>query len=203
MTAVIFDLGGVLIDWDPRHLYRRLFDGDEAAMERFLTEVTTAEWNIQQDRGRSLQEATDELVARHPDHAELIRAYYAEDTWREMIAGPIPESVDLLAALRQRGIRLFALSNWSAETFPRVSHEFDFLDWFEGVMLSGEEGVTKPDEAIYRRLLERYGLDPAATVFVDDADVNVEQARRLGIDPILFTGPAALRDELRARGVLD
>jgi 2-haloacid dehalogenase len=203
VTAVIFDLGGVLIDWDPRHLYRRLFDGDDDAMERFLTEVTSVEWNVQQDRGRSLDAATEELVARHPDKEDLIRAYYGSDTWREMISGPIPGTVDVLADLRARGVRLFALSNWSAETFPRVRHEFDFLGWFEGIVLSGQEGIAKPEEAIYRIVLDRHGLTAEDTIFVDDSERNVEQARRMGIDAIVFRDADQLRDELRGRGLLD
>ncbi len=203
MTAVIFDLGGVLIDWDPRHLYRRLFDGDDDAMERFLTEVTSVEWNVQQDRGRSLDAATEELVARHPDKEDLIRAYYGSDTWREMISGPIPGTVDVLADLRARGVRLFALSNWSAETFPRVRHEFDFLGWFEGIVLSGQEGIAKPEEAIYRIVLDRHGLTAEDTIFVDDSERNVDQARRMGIDAIVFRDADQLRDELRGRGLLE
>ena len=203
MTAVIFDLGGVLIDWDPRHLYRRLFDGDDEAMERFLTEVTSAEWNVQQDRGRSLDAATEELVARHPDKEDLIRAYYGAETWREMISGPIAGTVDVLADLRARGVRLFALSNWSAETFPRVSHEFDFLGWFEGIVLSGQEGIAKPEEAIYRIVLDRHGLTAEDTIFVDDSERNVDQARSMGIDAIVFRDADQLRDELRGRGLLE
>jgi 2-haloacid dehalogenase len=203
VTAVIFDLGGVLIDWDPRHLYRRLFDGDDEAMERFLTEVTSVEWNVQQDRGRSLDAATEELVARHPDREDLIRAYYGTDTWREMISGPIAGTVDVLADLRARGVRLFALSNWSAETFPRVRHEFDFLGWFEGIVLSGQEGIAKPEEAIYRIVLDRHGLTAEDTIFVDDSERNVDQARRMGIDAIVFRDADQLRDELRGRGLLE
>jgi 2-haloacid dehalogenase len=202
LTAVIFDLGGVLIDWDPRHLYRRLFDGNEEAMERFLADVTTVEWNARQDGGRSLEEATSELIAAHPQQADLIRAYYAPDTWREMIAGSIEESVGILSELKERGVRLFALSNWSAETFPRVRHEFDFLGWFEGIVLSGHEGVTKPAEAIYRILLDRHGLSASEVIFVDDSEHNVQQARQLGMDAIRFTSPADLRRELEVRGLL-
>ena len=198
--AVVFDLGGVLIDWNPRYLYRRLFDGDDRAMERFLSTVCTPEWNRRQDAGRSLAEGTRELVDRFPEQADLIRAYY--DRWSEMIGGPIAASVQILGELRGRDTHLYALSNWSAETFNRVRGEFDFLGWFEGIVVSGEEGTVKPDRAIFRVLLDRYRLDPRATVYVDDLPANVEQARSMGMDGVLFRTPDALRDELRARDLL-
>jgi 2-haloacid dehalogenase len=197
----VFDLGGVLIDWNPRHLYRPLFDGDDVAMEHFLTTVTTAEWNLEQDRGRPFAQAIEELVARHPEHEEMIRAYWGR--WREMIKGPIHETVALLADLRGRGIPLYALTNWSAETFALARHEFAFLDWFQGIVVSGEERITKPDEAIFRVLIERYHLAPDRTVYIDDSRANVDQARRLGLDAIHFNGAKELGAELRARDLID
>jgi 2-haloacid dehalogenase len=198
-TAVVFDLGGVLIDWNPRHLYRSLFDSEDA-MERFLATVTTPEWNLEQDRGRSFADGIDELVARHPQQAELIRAYRGR--WAEMLKGPIHDTVAVLAELRGRGVRLFALTNWSAETFAMARGEFDFLGWFEGIVVSGEERIAKPDEAIFRRLIERYGLESGRTVYIDDSMPNVRQARHLGLDAIHFTGAQALRAELLARRLL-
>ncbi|MDP8905585.1 MAG: HAD family phosphatase [Chloroflexota bacterium] len=196
--AVVFDLGGVLIDWNPRHLYRKLIaDGEQ--MEWFLANVTTPEWNLLQDRGRTLAEATDELVARHPEHEQLIRAYY--ERWPEMLAGPIDENVVTLAELRAAGVPLYALTNWSAETFRIGRRSFDFLDWFSGIVISGEERLAKPDEAIFRILLDRFQLRSAATTFIDDSLPNVEQARRLGIDGVHYTSPPQLRADLAARGL--
>jgi 2-haloacid dehalogenase len=197
--AVVFDLGGVLIDWDPRHLYRKLL-ADEAAVEEFLATVCTPEWNAELDRGRPFAEGVAELVERHPEHAANIAAYH--ERWPEMVAGDIPGTVEVLAELRAAGVALYALSNWSAETFAITRGRFEFLEWFDGLLVSGEERVTKPDPAIFRLLLDRFGLDPAATVFVDDAEANVAAARRLGIDAIRFTGPEDLRRELVARRLL-
>jgi 2-haloacid dehalogenase len=197
--AVVFDLGGVLIDWDPRHLYRKLL-ADEAAVEEFLATVCTPEWNAELDRGRPFAEGVAELVERHPEHAANIAAYH--ERWPEMVAGDIPGTVEVLAELRAAGVPLYALSNWSAETFAITRGRFEFLEWFDGLLVSGEERVTKPDPAIFRLLLDRFGLDPAATVFVDDAEANVAAARRLGIDAIRFTGPEDLRRELVARRLL-
>jgi 2-haloacid dehalogenase len=197
--AVVFDLGGVLIDWDPRHLYRKLL-ADEAAVEEFLATVCTPEWNAELDRGRPFAEGVAELVERHPEQAANIAAYH--ERWPEMVAGDIPGTVEVLAELRAAGVPLYALTNWSAETFAITRGRFEFLEWFDGLLVSGEERVTKPDPAIFRLLLDRFGLDPAATVFVDDAEANVAAARRLGIDAIRFTGPEDLRRELVARRLL-
>jgi 2-haloacid dehalogenase len=197
--AVVFDLGGVLIDWDPRHLYRKLL-ADEAAVEEFLATVCTPEWNAELDRGRPFTEGVAELVERHPEHAANIAAYH--ERWPEMVAGDIPGTVEVLAELRAAGVPLYALTNWSAETFAITRGRFEFLEWFDGLLVSGEERVTKPDPAIFQLLLDRFGLDPAATVFVDDSEANVAAARRLGIDATRFTGPEDLRRELVARRLL-
>jgi 2-haloacid dehalogenase len=197
--AVVFDLGGVLIDWDPRHLYRRLL-ADEAAVEEFLATVCTPEWNAELDRGRPFAEGVAELVERHPEHAAAIAAYH--ERWPEMVAGDIPGTVEVLAELRAAGVPLYALTNWSAETFAITRGRFEFLEWFDGLLVSGEERVTKPDPAIFQLLLDRFGLDPTATVFVDDSEANVAAARRLGFDAIGFTGHEELRRELVARRLL-
>jgi 2-haloacid dehalogenase len=197
--AVVFDLGGVLIDWDPRHLYRKLL-ADEAAVEEFLAIVCTPEWNAELDRGRPFAEGVAELVERHPEHAAAIAAYH--ERWPEMVAGDIPGTVEVLAELRAAGVPLYALTNWSAETFAITRGRFEFLEWFDGLLVSGEERVTKPDPAIFQLLLDRFGLDPTATVFVDDSEANVAAARRLGFDAIRFTGHEELRRELVARRLL-
>jgi len=198
--TVIFDLGGVLLDWNPRHLYRKLFPGDEAAMEHFLGTVCTHEWNRGQDAGRPCAEATQLLRAQHPDKAQLIDAYYAR--FDEMIAGPIEGSVAILAELRERGTSLYFLSNYSAETFRLAPPRFEFLSWFTGGIVSGEHGVIKPDPAIYSLLIEHFAIDPKRAIFIDDVAVNAEAARPFGIHPIHFRGPDALGAELVELGLL-
>ncbi|MDX6235165.1 MAG: 2-haloacid dehalogenase [Nocardioidaceae bacterium] len=199
-NAVLFDLGGVLIDWNPRHLYRSLFAGDEEAMEWFLANVTSPAWNDRQDRGRAWSEAVADLVEAHPDRSDLIRAFH--ERWPETLGGAHEETVAIAAELRARGVPLYALTNWSRETFPIGRERFPFLAWFAGIVVSGEEGMAKPDEAIFRLALERFDLDPGRTVFVDDSPVNVEKARALGVDAIRFTGAEELREQLRRRGLL-
>jgi 2-haloacid dehalogenase len=199
-TVVVFDLGGVLVDWNPRHLYRTLFDGDDAAMERFLAEVCTPAWNDEQDRGRPWAEACALLVRDHPDQRALIEAWPSR--FDETIAGPIAGTVDVLAELRAGGVPLYALSNWSAETFPRARARFPFLDWFRGIVISGALRTAKPDLAIYRHLLETYGLRAEDTVFIDDAPRNVAAAASLGMHAVHFTAPAALRESLIGLGLL-
>ena len=170
---MVFDLGGVLIDWNPRHLYRQLFD-DEGAMERFLAEVCSPAWNERQDAGRPWREAVADLIARHPDHTPMITAYHQR--WAEMLRGEIPESVEVLKALKARGLRLYALTNWSHETFPEARRRFAFLDLFDGIVVSGEEGLIKPDPVIFQRLLTRYDITPSRALFVDDSPRNVTAA---------------------------
>jgi 2-haloacid dehalogenase len=199
-NIVVFDLGGVLIDWDPRHLYRKLFAGDEAAMEHFLATVCTHEWNRCQDAGRSFAEGARLLKAEHPDRADLIDAYCAR--FDEMIAGPIAGSVEILAELRDRDLPLYGLTNWSAETYPPALERFAFLSWFRGILVSGEVGVIKPDPRIFALLIERFAIDPHRAVYIDDVETNVIAARPFGIHPIHFTTPAALRRELGELGLL-
>jgi 2-haloacid dehalogenase len=192
--VVVFDIGGVLIDWDPRHLYRKLFSGNEPAMEHFLANVCTHEWNRRQDAGRSFAEGARLLKLRHPDKAELIDAY--ADRFDEMMAGPIVGVVEILAELRDRETPLYVLSNFSAETFPPAFERFDFLRWFRGMVISGEVGVIKPDPRIYEILLARFAIDPHRAVYIDDVAANVAGARPVGIHGIHFTPPGALREEL-------
>jgi 2-haloacid dehalogenase len=192
-SIVVFDLGGVLIDWDPRYLYRRLFNGDEAAIEHFLSTVCTREWNLAQDAGRSFAEGARLLKQQHPDKAEWIDAYGAR--FDEMMAGPIAGTVEVLAELRDRGTPLYGLTNWSAETYPLALKRFEFLTWFRGILVSGEVGATKPDPRIYALMLARFAIDPQRAVYIDDSAANAEAARRFGILGIHFTTPEALREE--------
>jgi 2-haloacid dehalogenase len=200
IEAVVLDLGGVLVDWDPRHLYRRLFPGDEAAMEAFLATVVTRSWNDRLDRGLPFAEGVAELTAEHPDHAELIEAFMSR--WPETLGDALHDSVAVLAELGEAGLRRYALSNFSTETFPVARERFGFLSWFDGILLSGEVGLAKPDPGIYEELCRRFGLVPAQTVFVDDSAPNVEAAVALGFRGVRFTSASALRSELRSLGAL-
>jgi 2-haloacid dehalogenase len=197
--AVVFDLGGVLIDWDPRYLYRKLL-ADEEAVEEFLATVCTPEWNAELDRGRPFAEGVAELVERHPAQAAAITAYH--ERWPEMLGGEVPGALAVLADLRAAGVPLYALTNWSAETFAITRGRFAFLEWFDGVVVSGQERVIKPDPRIFRLLADRFGLDPETTFYVDDSEANVAAARALGFDAVRFTGPERLRRDLEARRLL-
>lgn len=199
IDTVVFDLGGVLIDWNPRYLYRQLFD-DEAAMERFLAEVCTGAWNERQDAGRPWAEAVATLSADFPEHAPLIEAF--RDRWTEMLAGPIHGSVAVLAELKARGVRLYALTNWSQETFPLALERYDFLHWFDGIVVSGDEQLIKPDPRIYQRLFERYGVEPARAIYIDDARRNVDAAAALGMHAWWFQGAEGLRAWLASHGLV-
>jgi len=200
-SVAVFDLGGVLIDWNPRYLYRKLFGDDEAAMEHFLATVCTSSWNAQQDAGRPFVEACASLKLQHPTHAEFIDAWIQRQ--EEMVSGPIVGSVDILAELRARGVPLYALSNWSAETYPISLRRFEFLRWFRAVVLSGEVRLLKPDPRIFQLLFETHAVDPAQAVYIDDLPGNVATATALGMHGILFTDPSALRHELVKVGLLD
>ena len=200
LTTVVFDLGGVLVDWDPRYLYRQLFD-DPSEMEAFLADVTTVEWNAHQDAGRPWADAIELLVAEHPERRELIEVFHRR--WPEMLAGEIPGTVDVLAELRATDVRLLALSNWSAELFPFARERFDFLEWFEAIVISGDVGVNKPDRRIFEHLVERFDVEPKAALFVDDSPANVDAARALGFHAVPFTDASALRARLVRFGLLE
>jgi 2-haloacid dehalogenase len=197
--AVVFDLGGVLVDWNPRYLYRKLIE-DEAAVERFLAEVCTPEWNLKQDAGRPFAEAVEELIVQYPDQHELIRAYHLR--WEETVGGPIEGTVEILAELKRAGYMVAALSNWSAETFPVARRRFDFLNWFDVAVISGEVKMVKPDPRIFELLLERLGRRAEECVYIDDVEANVRAARELGFRAIHFTSPDRLREELKRMEIL-
>jgi 2-haloacid dehalogenase len=199
-TTVTFDLGGVLIDWNPRYLYQKLFD-DEAEMERFLAEVTTQEWNAAQDAGRPWSEAVEVLTAKFPDHRDLIDAYHTR--WPEMLGEAIHGTVAILDELRARGVRLYALSNWSAETFPVALERYPFLGWFDGIVISGEVGAAKPDVRIFQELIDRHEIEPSETVFVDDNEPNVTAAAAMGFIALRFHDAERLREDLEGLGLLE
>ncbi|HJQ24396.1 MAG TPA: HAD family phosphatase [Blastocatellia bacterium] len=198
--AIVFDFGGVLIDWNPRYLYQKLFADDPEAMERFLAEIGFSEWNLEQDRGRAFAVAVSELSARFPHYADFIRAY--DERWEESIGGAIEPTVALLRALKQAGYALFGLSNWSAETFPRIRQQYPFFNWFDDIVLSGEVRLIKPDPLIFEILLERIGRAAADCLYIDDSPANVDVARQLGFQTIHFTAPEQLATELIGRGLL-
>lgn len=198
--AFIFDFGGVLIDWDPRYLYTKLFNGDREAVERFLSEVRFYEWNLRQDEGRPFSEAVSELCVRYPMYSEMIRAY--DTRWIESISGPIRPTVEILDALRQAGYTLYGLSNWSVEKFQVARHKFEFFGWFESILLSGEVKLVKPDPRIFTLLLNRIGRRAQECLLIDDSEQNIAAARRLGFQTIHFQSPQQLSGELARMGLL-
>jgi 2-haloacid dehalogenase len=200
MDTVLFDLGGVLIDWNPRYLYRPLFGGDDAAMEDFLARVCPPEWNHEMDEGKPFAVAVAERQRLFPEQAQLIAQWHAG--WPQMLRDEIPGTVAILRELRSRDVRLFALTNWSAETFPLARARYPFLAWFQDIVVSGEVAMAKPDPRIFELAVARTGLDPAATLFTDDSPRNVEAARACGLTAELFTGPQRLRAALEALQLL-
>ena len=200
IDAIIFDLGGVLIDWNPAYVFDQMFE-DEEKKKHFFENICTNEWNEQQDAGRSLQEATDELIQKYPEWKEYIEAFYGR--WEEMLGGPIHETVDIFRQLKEEGrYKLYALTNWSAETFPIALEKYEFLHWFDGRVVSGEEKMRKPFPEFYQLILNRFELVPHETLFIDDNLRNVEAASTLGISTVHFKSPEQLKDELKGKGLI-
>ena len=198
ITTIIFDFGGVLVDWNPRYLYRREFE-DDAAMEAFLAHIGWEQWNLQQDKGRSLAEATKILQRQFPQYHAKIQLFYEQGD--KMLKGEISENVALLRELKQQ-YKLYGLTNWSAETFPIALARFPFFTLFDGIVVSGEEKLVKPDEKIFRVILERYHLDPNSTLFIDDNQNNIDTAKGMGFSTIHVTEQTDLRHELYESGLL-
>ena len=197
---MIWDLGGVLIDWNPAYVFDRLFEDDEKK-QYFFRHICTSDWNENQDAGRSISEATDELVAKYPEWKSYIEAYYGR--WTEMLGGPIEGTVDILKEVKElQHYRLYALTNWSAELFPIALDRYEFLHWFDGRVVSGEEKNRKPYPAFYRVLLDRYQLKPEEALFVDDNLRNISAAEEIGIPSIHFHSPGQLRESLVRSGIL-
>mgnify|MGYP006275754551 FL=1 len=196
-SSIVFDVGNVLLRWDPRHLFRKVFD-DEARMEWFLANVFTSAHNLECDRGRGFAETVAELSARHPGWEHAIRAF--DERWSEMVPGEIEGTVELLREVRAKGIPDYAITNFSREKFPVARARFPFLDGFRLAIVSGDEGLVKPDAAIYELFLRRAGLAAAECVFIDDSLANVEGARAVGMHAIHFSDPVALRLALRGLG---
>lgn len=196
--ALIFDFGGVLMDWDPRYLYRKVFDGNAQAMEAFLAEIDFPEWNRLQDEGRPFAEAVEALSRQFPQYADLIRLY--DERWEESLRGPIHHTVEILQRLKEAGFPLYALSNWSLEKYRLVRPKHAFFNWFEQVLVSGEVKVTKPDSRIYKIFLERTGLSAGDCLFIDDSQPNITVARQLGFQAVHFESPAKLEAQLQNMG---
>ena len=195
ISTIIFDLGGVLIDWNPEYVFKHVIP-DPEKRRYFFENVATHEWKVEQDAGRTLEEGTTLLVNQHPEWESEIRAFYGR--WEEMLGGPIHDTVELLRDIRDNGqYRLLALTNWSNETFPVALERYDFLHWFEGIVVSGDEKTRKPFSDIYEILLDRYSVEPESAVFIDDSLTNVEGAEVVGINGIHFQGAHALRETLR------
>jgi 2-haloacid dehalogenase len=197
--TIIFDFGGVLINWDPRHLYRKMFD-DEQEMEWFLANVCTMDWNLKQDEGRPFADAVELLQKDHSKYAGHIEAYHTR--WQEMLNGPIHDTVAILHELKEKGYTMYGLTNWSAETFPTALELFEFLHTLDGIVVSGTEKMIKPNPAIFQLLLQRYNLRAADCVFIDDNLNNINAAKALGFETIHFSTPAALRERLEGLNIL-
>jgi 2-haloacid dehalogenase len=201
ITTIIFDLGGVLIDWDPRYVYQHIFE-DEEKMHWFLQNICTSDWNEQQDAGRSLREGTEELVVLHPGHEMEIRTYY--ERWEDMLGGAFDETVAILRALKEnKKYKVYALTNWSAETFPVALKRYDFLHWFDGIVVSGAEKTRKPFAEIYSILLDRFKVDPAEAIFIDDNLRNIEGAEAMGLTGIHFQTPPQLFQRLKEKNIVN
>lgn len=197
---IIFDLGGVLIDWNPDYVFKEVFNDDEK-LAWFYREICTMDWNENQDAGYPLDKATEERVALFPEYENWIRQYYGR--WEEMLGDAIHGTVELLKqCVDSPALKVVALTNWSAETFPVALKKFDFLQWFEGIVVSGEEMTRKPFPAIYHTTLERFDLKAEESLFIDDNKRNIEAAAALGIQCIHFSTPLQLEKELKKLNVL-
>jgi len=198
--AIVFYFGGVLIDWSPYHLYRKLLPTDDAVRE-FLEEIKFSEFNKKLDAGYSFTKMKEELLKKYPRQQELVRAFF--ERWMECTGEAIQPTVDIMREVKSAGYPVYGLSNWSTETFPLLQHRYPFLPELDGYLLSGMAGVAKPDEEIFKIFLARVERSAEDCVFIDDAQMNIDTARRLGFNSILFTSAQQLRAELAAMGVLN
>jgi 2-haloacid dehalogenase len=198
---IVFDLGGVLIDWDPEYVFLKEFRGDREKMNWFFNTICTSSWNEQQDAGYSIEKATNERVAMFPKHERLIRMYYGE--WEQMLGFEHTETVEILRRLHDsKEHSIYSLTNWSNETFPVALKKFPFLSWFKGILVSGDVGLKKPDPEIYKLLLDRYGLEANTCVFIDDRTENVKAASALGFSGIVFKNHTQLSKDLKKLNII-
>ena len=200
ITTIIFDYGGVLLEWDPRHLYRRFFPNQPEAMERFLTEINFVGWNAQQDKGRPFAEAVESLSAEFPHYAHLIRAY--DELWEESLTGTIDGTIDILKQLKAMKYPLYGLSNWSGETFLRARHKYDFFNLFDDMVISGEVKMIKPEPEIFHHALQKFGKNANECIYIDDSLPNVTQAQKMGFHAIHFHSPEQLRESLQGLSII-
>jgi len=200
IKAIIFDYGNVLLEWNPRHVYRHYFPDDNEGMERFFHEVDFMGWNLQQDRGRTFKEGVADLSSQFPHHLHLIQAYH--DRWKESIGNPLTGTVDILKELKHTGYSLYGLTNWSAETFPYARAKFAFFDLFDDMVISGAVGHVKPEPEIYHILLEKIGRPAQECLFIDDSLPNIQQANTMGFATIHFVSPEQLKQKLTEMGLL-
>lgn len=199
-NTIIFDLGAVLVDWNPHYMYKTVF-ADEAEMKDFLATVCTSDWNEEQDAGRSLQEGTDLLVEQYPEHEANIRAFYGR--WEEMLGEPFWDVVEIFKQLKESGkYNIYALTNWSAETFPVAQQRYDFLNWFDGIVVSGVEKMRKPAPEFYQLLLDRHNVKPEEALFIDDNYRNILAAEKMGIQCVHFINAEQLNAELVKKGLV-
>jgi 2-haloacid dehalogenase len=199
-TAIIFDLGGVLIDWNPSYVFDKMFN-DEEQKKHFFENICTPDWNEMQDAGRPLKEATEHLVQLHPEWKKYIEAYYGR--WEEMLGGPIHDTVEIFRQIKEEGkYKLYALTNWSAELFPIALERYEFLHWFDGRVVSGEEKMRKPFREFYELILDRFKLNAEETLFIDDNARNIKAAEDIGIRSIRYHSPQQLKKELIAIEVI-
>ncbi len=199
-TAIVFDFGGVLMDWNPFYLFGKMLGNDPEAVNRFLQDIDFSHWNVEQDRGRSFAEGTDRLIAQFPQYKELIQAY--DERYMETIGGAIQPVVDILKALKKAGYPLYGLSNWAGEKFTIVRQNYPFFELFDDVVVSGFVGLVKPDNAIYEELLRRAGRPAGECLFIDDHGPNIHAARELGFQTILYKSPEQLESDLKMLGIL-
>lgn len=195
---VVFDFGGVLIDWNPRYLYRNIFK-DKKEMEYFLNDVCTPRWNAAMDKGKPFKQSVEELMAKYPQYADQIKMY--DERWEEMCGGEIAGSVDLLKRIAAH-YPVYGLTNWSAEKFAITEPKHDFFKLFRGIVVSGVEKEIKPEPRLFEILIQRYGLNPEKTVFTDDSLANIETAKSLGFQAIHFQSPEQLKEDLILKGVV-
>ena len=200
IKAIIFDFGGVLINWDPHHLFNKYFSNDEQAVDSFLAEINFATWNLSQDKGYPFASAVIDLSAQFPQYAHLIHAY--DEEWEQSITGVIPETVDILKRLKKDGYRLYGLTNWSAEKFALVKHKYEAFNLFESIMVSGEVKLIKPDPAIFRLLLQKIQRKPQECLLIDDSLPNIETAQKMGFAIHHFSSPARLEAALQQSGII-
>lgn len=196
---IVFDFGGVLVDWNPRYLFKEIFNDDEK-MEYFLRNICTESWNIQQDAGRSIAEGTKLLQKQFPEEREMIQKFY--DGWEVMLKDEIHENTRLLDKFNKEKYRLFGLTNWSGETFPLALDRFDFFKEFEGIVVSGDEKIVKPYDEIYLLLLDRYKIKAEDSIFIDDNLNNIKAAINLGFHTIHYTEKVNLEDQFKQLGIL-